>query len=282
MKRKKRAKKLRNLSKASPEDIAKFFEGEIILLSGDAATTFDGEIVSTGLKSLNKALGIGGVPRGRIIEIFGPESSGKTSLALKIVAQFQKNGGKAAYIDAEHALNLKYAREIGVDTNSLAINQPDGGEVALELLHKFLKTRAFNVVVVDSVAALVPVREQDKGVEGSTMGMQAAMMSKSLRIFNPRVKKSGTLVIFINQTRSKIGVMYGSPVTTSGGNALKFYASMRWQIGVKGQYKRKGKMVGIDVKARIVKNKLAVPFKTAMMRLVYGKGWKSIKGGGDD
>lgn len=281
-KRKKKIGKLRNLSKASPAQIAEFFAGEVILLSGEAATKFDGDVVSTGIKSLNRALGIGGVPRGRIVEIFGPESAGKTSLALKIVAQIQKEGGKAAFIDAEHALNLKYAREIGVDTDNLMINQPDSGEAALMLLHKFLKTRAVDVVVIDSVAALTPLREQDKDVEGSTMGMQAQMMSKTLRIINPRVKKSNTLVIFINQTRNKIGVMWGSPITTSGGNALKFYASIRMQIGVKGQYKKKGKMCGIDSKVRIVKNKLAVPFKTAMIRLIYGKGWCSIKGGSDD
>lgn len=281
-KRKKKSK-LRNLEKATPAQIAEAFAGEVMLLSGDAAIEFDGEVVSTGLRVLDDAIGIGGVPRGRIMELYGPESSAKTSLSLKIVAQFQKNGYKAAFIDAEHALNLKYAREIGVDTDSLLLNQPDSGEAALMLVHKLLKTKAVGVIVVDSVAALTPLREQEKDVEGNTMGMQAQLMSKSLRIINPRVKKSNTLLIFINQTRSKIGVMWGSPITTSGGNALKFYASIRLAVSVVGQYKKGGKMRGIDVKVRVVKDKLAVPFRTAFVRLIYGKGFRSIKGkGGSD
>jgi len=281
MAKKKRKKALKNLSKASPAEIAKFFAGEVLLLSGKAATTFDGDVVSTGLRSLNRALGIGGVPRGRIIELFGPESSGKTTLALKILAQFQKAGLKVAFIDAEHALNLKYARQIGLKTEDVLICQPDGGEEALELVHKFLKTKAVSAIVVDSVAALVPMREQEKGVEGTTMGMQAGMMSKGLRIMNPRVSKSNTLVIFINQTRMKIGLVFGNPETTSGGMALKFFASMRWNIRSK-PYKKGAKLRGIDCRVKIIKNKLAVPFKTANLRLEYGEGWKSIKGDTDE
>jgi recombination protein RecA len=270
-------KKISNLRNASPAKVAKAFAGELVLLSGDAATKFDGDVVSTDLRSLDEALGIGGMPRGRIVEVFGPESSAKTSIALHMVGRVQAEGGKAAYIDAEHALNLKYAKDLNVDVDNLLISQPDSGERALEIMHTLLKSRAVDVIVIDSVASLVPLREQEKGVEGSTMGMQAAMMSKSLRIMNPRIKKSNTLVIFINQTRSKIGVMFGNPETTSGGTALKFYSSMRLSFRFRGQYKKKGKVRGMDCRVRVVKNKMAIPYMIANLRLIYGKGWRSIK-----